>query len=285
MPIPETAQPRTISSEVTVAVDAQTAFSIFTDEIDLWWVRGPINFYDAARAIAMRCEPGVGGRLLEVYDDSTGDALELGRITVWQPGDRLAWTSSVDDVEVEVRFEPVSSGTRVAVIATIPAGGTDSGGTAWVRVTPGWLGAWAARRDTVPHVPSDLARIGLAVYYAKPVAAAHWLAAAFGFESELELADDATDSESGDGGHTWIELRAGNCSLMLFKLDGDRPEGAAVTHVPWVYVDDLDTHFERAQAQGATIVSGIRQHGYRAYEAADLEGNKWLFAQARPTMR
>ncbi len=37
-------------------------------------------------------------------------------------------------------------------------------------------------------------------------------------------------------------------------------------------------------ALGATVVSGIRQHGYRAYEAEDLEGNRWTFAQARPTM-
>jgi uncharacterized glyoxalase superfamily protein PhnB len=282
MTTPETLLPRTVSSEVTVAVDAQTAFSIFTDELDLWWVRGPINFHDSARAIAMRCEPGVGGRLLEVYDDATGDALEMARITVWQPGEKLAWTSSLDDVEVEVRFEPVSGGTRVAVLATIPAGGKDSGGTAWVRVTPGWLGAWTARRDTVPHVPSETARIGLAIYYAKPIAAARWLAAAFGFEPELELADDDSDADSG---HTWVELRAGGCSLMVFKLDGDRPEDAATTHVPWVFVDDLDTHFERAKAQGATILSGVRQHGYRAYQAADLEGNKWVFGQARPTMR
>jgi uncharacterized glyoxalase superfamily protein PhnB len=53
--------------------------------------------------------------------------------------------------------------------------------------------------------------------------------------------------------------------------------------VPWVFVDDLDAHLERARRHGATIVSGIRQHGYRAYEAADLEGHHWTFAQARPT--
>jgi hypothetical protein len=41
---------------------------------------------------------------------------------------------------------------------------------------------------------------------------------------------------------------------------------------------------ERARSRGATIVSGIRQHGYRAYEAADSEGNRWTFVQARPTM-
>ena len=46
------------------------------------------------RALAMRCETGVGGRLLEVYDDASGDTLELARITAWEPGRRLGWRSS-----------------------------------------------------------------------------------------------------------------------------------------------------------------------------------------------
>jgi hypothetical protein len=50
-----------------------------------------------------------------------------------------------------------------------------------------------------------------------------------------------------------------------------------------VYVDDLDAHFARAQAGGATIVSGIRQTGFRAYAAEDLEGHRWVFAQAART--
>jgi uncharacterized glyoxalase superfamily protein PhnB len=277
MTTPETAQPRTVSSEVTVGVDPQTAFSVFTDEIDLWWVRGPVNFYDSARAIGMRCEPRVGGRLLELYSEDAADALELGRVTIWQPGELLAWNSGVDDVTVEVSFEAVATGTTVTVTATIPAGGADRGGTAWVRVVPGWLGAWCARRDTADRVPSDTNRLGLAIYYAKPSAAARWLADAFGL--------DPADEYSGeDHEHNWIEFRIGTCTIMLFPLSADRTEGEPVTHVPWIFVEDLDAHLEHARSRGATIVSGIRQLGYRAYEAADLEGNRWTFAQARPTM-
>jgi uncharacterized glyoxalase superfamily protein PhnB len=279
MSTPETQRARTVSSEVTVGVDPQTAFSVFTDEVDLWWVRGPINFYDSARAIGMRCEPGIGGRLLEVYDDASGDALELGRITAWQPGDRLAWNSAVDDVTVEVSFEAVPSGTKVTVTATIPAGGADHGGTSWVRVVPGWLGGWCARRGTAARVPSDTNRLGLAIYYAKPAAAAHWLAAAFGFAPADQYSSDDSDYE-----HSWIEFRIGNCSIMLFALDGDRAGNEAFTHVPWVFVDNLDAHLDVARSHGASIVSDIRQHGYRAYEAADLEGHRWTFAQARPAM-
>lgn len=280
MTTPGTAQPRTVTSEVTVGIDPQTAFNVFTEEINLWWVRGPINFYDGTRAIGMRCEPGVGGRLLELYNEDGSDALETGRIITWQPGELLAWNSSLDDVTVEVRFQPVAAGTRVTVAATVPAGGADRGGSAWVRVVPAWLGTWCERRETAPREPAEMARLALALYYLKPLAAARWLVNAFGFAPTLELADEDL---SGDD-HRWIELRTANCSLILFPLDEEPAEGAPVTHVPWVFVDDLDGHFDRGRAEGAAILSDIHQHGYRSYQAADLEGYRWTFVQARPSM-
>src|SRR5438093_10241867 len=134
-------------SSVEVRLDPRTAFAVFTDEIDYWWLRGPISNWDSARVREMRCEPGVGGRLLEIYDEEAGDMLELARITTWEPGERLAWQSSLDDVQIEVAFEPIANGTRVLINASIPPGGTDSGGSSFVRVTPTWYGRWCARRD------------------------------------------------------------------------------------------------------------------------------------------
>ena len=55
MTTPQADQDRAVSSQVTVGVDPGTAFAVITDEMDLWWTRGPINFYDAARAGGMRC--------------------------------------------------------------------------------------------------------------------------------------------------------------------------------------------------------------------------------------
>ena len=155
---------RSVASEVEVPVDPDTAFAAFTGEINLWWLRGPINNWDSARVVEMRCEPGVGGRLLEIYDETKGDWLELARITIWEPATRLAWRSSVDDVGIEVRFEPVPRGTRVRVVATIPTGGVDRGGTAFVRMTPPWFGVWCAARDRVPHELRETGRLALAVY-------------------------------------------------------------------------------------------------------------------------
>jgi uncharacterized glyoxalase superfamily protein PhnB len=53
-----------------------------------------------------------------------------------------------------------------------------------------------------------------------------------------------------------------------------------------VYVDDLHARLERARAGGATIVEEIHPYpGSSVYVADDLEGNRWTFSQARPTMR
>jgi uncharacterized glyoxalase superfamily protein PhnB len=273
---------QSVSSQVEVAVSAEVAFRAFTEEMDLWWVRGPINFYDAARAVAKVCEPGVGGRILEVYD--SGDPLEVARITGWEPGALVAWQSSVDDVRTEVRFSPLpGGGTLVRVTAMIPDGGADRGGTAFVRVVPPWFGAWCARRDGAPRTVTELARLAVAVYYPKPASAARWLADAFGLTPTNPLPTDET-------ARAWIEFHVGNCSLLVFGLDSeggaDGAGGASgATHVPWLFVDDLDAHFARAVAHGAVIVEGIRQHGYRAYVARDPDGYTWTIAQARPGMR
>jgi len=45
-----------------------------------------------------------------------------------------------------------------------------------------------------------------------------------------------------------------------------------------VHVDDLDAHFARAKAVGATILSEIQDDSQgRRYRAEDLEGHRWFF--------
>jgi uncharacterized glyoxalase superfamily protein PhnB len=275
------ARPR--SSVVEVAADPLTAFTAFTDELDLWWVRGPINAYDSGRLVEMRCEPGVGGRILEVYDVDTGEGLELARITVWEPGTRLAWKSSLDDVTIDVRFAPTANGTAVRLEATVSEGGADRGGSAFVSVTPPWFGAWMGRRDTTPHKARDLARVALTLHYARPAAAARWLADAFGFEAPSPLPEAEDPLVDEEYGFPWIEFNVGNASLMIEPLAGPPVDHAQVTHVPWVFVDDLEAHLARAREHGATIVQDVESHGYTSYVALDLEGRRWRFAQARPT--
>jgi uncharacterized glyoxalase superfamily protein PhnB len=272
----------TRSSMVEVASDPVTAFTVFTDEMNLWWVRGPINAYDSGRLVEMRCEQGVGGRILEVYDAASGEGLELARITVWEPGSRLAWQSSLDDVAIEVLFEPSDAGTIVRLEATIPDGGQDRGGSSFVTVSPPWFGAWMGRRDDEPRVQHDLARLAVTLHYERPAAAARWLAETFGFESPSPLPEGDDPLSDDKYGFPWIEFHVGNASIMIEPL-GREVDGAVVGFVPWVFVDDVEAHLAHTRGMGATIVQDLERTGFTSYVALDLEGRRWRFAQARPT--
>jgi hypothetical protein len=146
-----------VTATVELAVDPTTAFAIFTEEIGQWWRPGPLNWYDSARAVGIRFEPGVDGRWLEIYDESAGDVLEIGRITAWEPGARLVLLyrdggHQLDGTEVEVRFEPLEggSGTRVTlehrgwdkVARDIAAGKRETKRWGWAGIL-GWFSEWA----------------------------------------------------------------------------------------------------------------------------------------------
>jgi len=260
------------TASVEVAADPATAFQIFTEEIDQWWLRNPINFFDSARVTAMRIEPGVGGRVLEVY--SGDDVLELATITDWKPGARLGYRSSVDDTETRIDFEPVAGGTRVTVVQSLIR---DDGKAFyfWPRVIR-WLPDWTSRRAAASGTPREVDRLAIALYYEDPAAAARWLRDVFQLTS--------WDTLPTEGEHpSWIELHVGNAAVLLFKRTHPRP--VAADHNIWVYVDDLDAHFTHSQSHGAKIRSEINHHGYRSYEAEDPEGPPWTFLQSRPTMR
>ena len=109
---------------------------------------------------------------------------------------------------------------------------------------------------------------------------ARWLRDVFGFKPASNLPERDTDD-----GDTWIEFHIGSSLLMVFKRANDPAEGAPATHTPWGFVDDLDAHFIHSRESGGAILQEIWQHGARAYDAADLEGNQWTFVQAAPLMR
>jgi uncharacterized protein YndB with AHSA1/START domain len=111
--------PPIATAEVTVDTTPSDAFAMFTDEIGLWWRTGTPYWNDAERGVSIRLEPGVGGRFVEVYDIDSGEGFEVGRVTVWEPPERLAFTWTQADwppgaaTTVEVAFEPAGAGTRV----------------------------------------------------------------------------------------------------------------------------------------------------------------------------
>jgi PhnB protein len=124
------------------------------------------------------------------------------------------------------------------------------------------------------RIPSP--RITPYLLYEDVAAALEWLTHAFGFEETLRYDDGGTVT------HAEMRLDDGVVFLGHPGPEYRNPKqlGQPTIHVH-VYVDDLDEHYERAKAAGATIVmQPVEQpYGDRRYDAEDLEGVRWSFAQ------
>jgi uncharacterized glyoxalase superfamily protein PhnB len=120
--------------------------------------------------------------------------------------------------------------------------------------------------------------------------AADWIAAAFGFAETGRWSDD-----EGRVTHLNMELDGGMIMLGYPSPDYQSPkhhaevceQARAWRETPYVVdglyvsVDDVDAHYARAQAAGATILSELEDNtgiGQRQYRAEDLEGHRWMFA-------
>jgi uncharacterized glyoxalase superfamily protein PhnB len=120
--------------------------------------------------------------------------------------------------------------------------------------------------------------------------AADWIAGAFGFEEIGRWSD-----ESGRVTHVNMELDGGMIMLGYPSSDYESPKHHAEVCVQartwrktpyvvdgvYVSVDDIDAHYARARAAGATILSELEDNpgvGQRQYRAEDLEGHRWMFA-------
>jgi PhnB protein len=109
-------------------------------------------------------------------------------------------------------------------------------------------------------------------------AAIAFLCDAFGFEERYRLA-----MPDGRIGHA--ELCYGDNLLMLAsaypEMGFSSPAKLAAVHVQLhVDVDDVDAHFARARAAGATIAAepADQPYGDRVYRVVDPEGHRWIFA-------
>lgn len=121
------------------------------------------------------------------------------------------------------------------------------------------------------------------------MAAMDWLCRAFGFVERTRIAD-----AEGRLAHGELDVGGGLVMLASPTPDYEGPRrhrehcerARKWSSVPWiidgvlVHVHDLDAHFERARAAGATILTGIEEGPPgRRYRAEDLEGHRWFFIE------
>jgi uncharacterized glyoxalase superfamily protein PhnB len=114
--------------------------------------------------------------------------------------------------------------------------------------------------------------------YRDPRAAIAFLRDALGFEPT------AVHPPEGEG-VAHAELAFAGQHLML----GGEPAGGAEGRLegplaPYLAVDDVDAHFERARAAGADVVYPPRDtdYGSREYAVRDPEGQVWSVGDYRP---
>ena len=112
------------------------------------------------------------------------------------------------------------------------------------------------------------------IYYGDVAAALDWLARAFGFKEDMR-----TPTPRG-GVHG--EMKLDGQRIMLGQRPGSRPTTTSgdlpVTQAIFVYLANVDAHFERARAAGARIDKAPEDLPYgRSYGARDLEGHVWYF--------
>jgi uncharacterized glyoxalase superfamily protein PhnB len=125
--------------------------------------------------------------------------------------------------------------------------------------------------------PSNTPRITPYLLYEDLDGAIEWLGKCFGFAERHRMPGP-------DGKVTHAEMSLADGVVMMGHPGPEYQNPKRLGHVcqlVYVYVDDVDSHYEHARAAGASILSEPedKPYGDRTYAAEDPEGHRWYFAQ------
>jgi uncharacterized glyoxalase superfamily protein PhnB len=126
--------------------------------------------------------------------------------------------------------------------------------------------------------------------YEDAATAIEWLERAFGF------VEDSSARYEEEGTITHAQLDLGSARIFVstprdyvnpLRMRETSELARRAYDNPWVIdghfveVDDVDAHYERARAAGATILREPEEPGigHRIYSVEDLEGHRWMFGQ------
>jgi uncharacterized glyoxalase superfamily protein PhnB len=115
------------------------------------------------------------------------------------------------------------------------------------------------------------------VVYRNVEDAVAWLSKIFGFVENYRYGDPA-------GPASGAQMHLGNAWIMLHRA---RPGASSPAELGYgtqsltVFVDDLESHFQRTKAAGAKILEDLHEtvYGELQYAAEDLDGHHWLFSR------
>ncbi len=123
-------------------------------------------------------------------------------------------------------------------------------------------------------VPADI--VLPHITYQNVADALPWLTKAFGFSEHYRYGEPGGQIQG-------AQMHLGDAWIML---NSPQPGRASPAHAGYqtqsltVFVNDVDTHFQRARTAGAKIVEDLHEtvYGERQYGVEDLEGHRWLFS-------
>ena len=137
-----------------------------------------------------------------------------------------------------------------------------------------------SENNKIPIPPKGVPRLAPHLFYNDVGAALDWLEKAFGFKVRNRIVD-----KTGVVVHGELEIAD---ALVMLGLTAEHAHwesplsfGGKATQRLFIYIEDVDAHFQRARAAGAYIhmEPTDQWHGDRVYEAVDPEGHRWKFAQ------
>jgi uncharacterized glyoxalase superfamily protein PhnB len=112
------------------------------------------------------------------------------------------------------------------------------------------------------------------VHYRDLEQAIAWLTRAFGFVEHFRYGDPVSGAQ----------LRAGEAWIMIHRL---KQEAATPKELGYgtqsltIFIEDVESHFERARSAGTAILEEPHEtvYGEFQYAAEDLEGHLWIFSR------
>ena len=115
------------------------------------------------------------------------------------------------------------------------------------------------------------------VVYQDVAEALAWLCRIFGFTEHYRYGDPA-------GPISGAQMHLGNAWIMVHRA---RPGASSPAQLGYgtqsltVFVDDVDSHFQRTKAADAKILEDLHEtvYGELQYAAEDLDGHRWLFSR------
>jgi uncharacterized glyoxalase superfamily protein PhnB len=124
-------------------------------------------------------------------------------------------------------------------------------------------------------VPTDI--ILPHIYYRDVEQAVSWLSRTFGFIEHYRYGDPA-------GPLSGAQMHLGNAWIMVNRV---KPSASTPEHLGYgtqsltVFIEDVESHFQRTKAAGAKIVEDLNEtvYGELQYAAKDLDGHHWLFSR------